>query len=412
MATRRLLLALLFPVASSAAWAQGPAGAEFQVNSYITGNQYLPAVASDANGNFVVVWGSSGQDGSGNGVFGRRFNAAGLPQGSEFQVSSFSTGNQYRPAAVSAANGSFVVVWSSDSQDGSGWGIFGQRFDASGLPQGAEFQVNSYTTYSQWAPAVASDANGNFVVVWHSHFQDGSYLGVFGQRFDASGLPQGSEFQINSYTTRDQAFPSVASDTNGNFVVSWESDGQDGSSHGVFGQRFGAAGLPQGIQFQVNSYTTGTQRQPAVASDANGNFVVAWRSDGQDGSSYGVFGQRFGAAGLPQGIEFQVNSYTTGTQRWLAAASDANGNFVVVWHSLQDGSGWGVFGQRFNGSGLPQGSEFQVNSFTTSHQYLPAVASAANGNFVVAWSSYDQDGRGWGIFGQRYGDLIFKNGFE
>jgi hypothetical protein len=40
------------------------------------------------------------------------------------------------------------------------------------------------------------------------------------------------------------------------------------------------------------------------------------------------------------------------------------------------------------------------------------VASAANGNFVVAWSSYGQDGSGWGISGQRYGDVIFKNGFE
>ena len=226
MATRRLLLALLFSVTCPVAWAQNPAGAEFQVNSSITGKQYFPSVASDANGNFVVAWESSGQDGSGYGVFGQRFNAAGLPQGSEFQVSSFTTGNQYRPAVASDANGNFVVAWTSYSQDGSGSGIFGQRFDASGLPQGGEFQVNSYTTNSQWAPAVASDANGNFVVVWHSHVQDGSYLGVFGQRFNASGFSQGGEFQINSYTTSDQAFPSVASDTNGNFVVVWESYGR------------------------------------------------------------------------------------------------------------------------------------------------------------------------------------------
>ena len=118
---------------------------------------------------------------------------------------------------------------SSYGQDGSGFGVFGQRFNAAGLPQGSEFQVNSYTTGSQGCPAVASDASGNFVVVWTSSGQDGSGYGVFGQRFDASGLPQGSEFQVNSYTTGYQSYPAVASDANGNFVVVWESYGQDGS---------------------------------------------------------------------------------------------------------------------------------------------------------------------------------------
>jgi hypothetical protein len=53
-----------------------------------------------------------------------------------------------------------------------------------------------------------------------------------------------------------------------------------------------------------------------------------------------------------------------------------------------------------------------VNSYTTSGQQWPKVASDANGNFVVAWTSYGQDGSYSGIFGQRFGDLIFKNGFQ
>ena len=312
---------------------------------------------------------------------------------------------------ASDATGNFVVAWMSGGQDGSSWGVFGQRFNAAGLPQGSEFRVNSFTTSNQRRPAVASDANGNFVVVWQSGGQDESAYGVFGQRFSAAGLPQGSEFQVNSYTTDYQYGPSVASDANGNFVVVWTSNGQDGSDEGVFGQRFNASGVPQGTEFRVNSYTPGYQISPSVASDANGNFVVVWQSY-QDGG-YGVFGQRFSASGLPLGGEFQVDSYAAVAQRVPSVASDANGNFVVAWASNgQDGSAFGVFGQRFNAGGLPQGAEFQVNSYTTNRQYLPVVASAANGNFVVAWSSYGQDGSGYGIFGQRYGDLIFKNGFE
>ena len=55
-------------------------------------------------------------------------------------------------------------------------------------------------------------------------------------------MAQGDEFQVNSYTTDDQAFPSVAATGTNQFVVAWESDGQDGSGDGVFGQRFDFAG--------------------------------------------------------------------------------------------------------------------------------------------------------------------------
>jgi hypothetical protein len=32
---------------------------------------------------------------------------------------------------------------------------------------------------------------------------------------------------------------------------------------------------------------------PSVAADDAGDFVVVWTSSGQDGSNYGVFGQRY-----------------------------------------------------------------------------------------------------------------------
>ena len=58
-------------------------------------------------------------------------------------------------------------------------------------PMGPEFQVNTYTTAWQFWPVVASDPAGNFVVVWNSNGQDGSYNGIFGRRYDSSGNPRG-----------------------------------------------------------------------------------------------------------------------------------------------------------------------------------------------------------------------------
>src|SRR5262245_29869697 len=76
-------------------------GAEFQVNAYTPSAQAHAAVAVAANGAFVVVWDSVGvtaQDGSSNGVFGRRFSSSGAAFGGEFQVNSFTSLTQAYPA--------------------------------------------------------------------------------------------------------------------------------------------------------------------------------------------------------------------------------------------------------------------------------------------------------------------------
>ena len=410
--SHRVALAL-FVVGSSASWAtaQVPAGAEFRVNSFTTGYQYLSgsaAVGSDSAGNFVVSWTSIGQDGSAHGVFAQRYAAAGSPRGGEFQVNSHAASFQYGPSVALDVSGNFVVAWASWGQDGDGSGVHAQRYDRAGVARGAEFQVNSHTAGDQRVGSVASDATGNFVVLWRSYQQDGSGWGVFAQRYDASGTDRGTEFRVNTYTTGGQEAPTLAADAAGNLVVVWESNGQDGSESGLFGQRYNSAGVRLGSEFQVNSHTTYNQWYPSVSSDPAGNFVVVWGSYAQDGSGFGVFGQRYDASGTRRGGEFQVNTYTTGHQYEPFVASDSSGNFVVVWGSRygQDGSAGGIFAQRYDAGGTPRGVAFQVNSHTTNYQYQPAVASDAAGNFVAAWSSYSQDGDAGGVFAQRFGGLL------
>src|SRR5262249_23667920 len=198
MARRFLLLAcVLGGVSAPTLRAQAPAlSAEFQANTYTTSSQYFPKVAANASGNFVVVWSSNaGQDGFQGGVFGQRYDASGTKQGGEFQVNTYTSGDQSNPSIAMDVSGNFVVVWQSRNQVGLGQDVFAQRFDSSGVPQGSEFRVNTYTTGNQYAPSIGMDLTGDFVVVWQS-YQDGSGYGIFGQRFDSSGTKQGSEFQI------------------------------------------------------------------------------------------------------------------------------------------------------------------------------------------------------------------------
>jgi hypothetical protein len=116
---------------------------------------------------------------------------------------------------------------------------------------------------------------------------------------------RGSEFKVNSTTSNDQLYSMVAMDSDGDFVVTWSSLGQDGSGWGVYGQRYSAAGVAQGGEFKVNSTTSNDQHYSTVAMDSDGDFVVTWSSYGQDGSGWGVYGQRYSAAGVAQGGRVQ-----------------------------------------------------------------------------------------------------------
>ncbi len=194
-------------------------------------------------------------------------------------------------------------------------------------------------------PTVAALSTGNFVVTWEDDSgEDGSGDGVFGQIFNATAAKVGTEFQVNTHTAGNQAIPTVAALSTGNFVVTWEDDsGEDGNLAGVFGQIFNATAAKVGTEFQVNTYTTGNQAAPTVAALSTGNFVVTWEDQsGEDGSGYGVFGQLFNATAAKVGTEFQVNTHTAGNQGYPTVAALSTGNFVVTWYddSGEDGSGW------------------------------------------------------------------------
>jgi hypothetical protein len=388
-------------------------GPEFRVNSVTEGFQYQPSIAADALGNFVVVWASDNVDGEGTAIVGRRYNAMGTPLGGEFVVSTFTPGYQAQPTVAMNASGAFVVAWQSYDQLGQEGEIFGQRFDAAGARVGGEFLVNSFTPYNQRDPDVALGPAGEFVVAWVNY--GAAYPTVVGQRFDSGGNRVGGEFPVSSVVDY-QLSPAVAMLPSG-FVVAWDAspEGMDPNG-GVLARLFAADGSPIDAEFAVNTHTTNDQVLPDVAADAAGNFIVVWEGWGQDempGSpDPGIFAQRFEADGDRIGGEFRVNTYTTYAQSNPAVARNAGGDFVVTWDSLSDGYP-DVLAQRYTASGTRVGPEFRVNSYTTYEQVAPVIAAlGAPANFVVAWTSFGQDGSSAGVYAQRLSDVIFQDGFE
>lgn len=368
------------------------------VNSHTLDSQDDSSLARLADGGYIVTWASQYQDGSGWGVYAQRYDAAGGRIGEEFRVNAETDNDQRVPHVSALADGGFVVTWQSTG-DGFMNGIYQRRFDAGANPVGSESLVNETVAGSQEDAQVAGVAGGGHVVVWDTRSGDGRGLDIHLRAYDAAGRPVSGEVLVTEVTVDKYNLPSIAALAGGDVIVSWTTEGRDGDGNGVFARRYDASGNAVGPEFQVNSYTVGMQEAPAIAGTEDGGFVIAWQSYQQDGSQYGVYLQRYDAAGQPVGGEVAVNGHTAGNQLEPAVAGLEGGGYVVIWQSqFQDGSGRGVYGQIFDAKGDAVGGEFRVNVETQHDQQRADVEGLPGGGFVVTWTSYGQDGDRGGIY--------------
>lgn len=380
------------------------AGTEFVINSYTAGHQREVDIAALKDGNFVATWMSLNQDGDGYGIYGQVIDANGTKIGAEFQVNEYTTGHQQRTSIAALEDGGFTVVWRDNSgHDGAEYGSFGRVFNADGSGRSSEFQVNTYTNDNQLDATVASLTGGGFISTWSSYGQDGTAWSIYGQIFDANGVKFGGEIPISGAVTGGQEFPEVTSLVNGNIVVVWEGPG-DGDTKGIHAQMLDSSGAKIGGEFLINTTINDSQVRAAITGLTDGGFVATWSSNNQDGSSYGIYAQKFDASCVKVGGEMQVNTYTDSLQKYSDVSSLHNGGYVVVWNSYgqDEANGTGVYGQLFDADGNKSGDEFLVNDYTYNDQVYPSITTLENGDFVVSWASAGVDGSNDGIAAKIY----------
>jgi hypothetical protein len=287
------------------------AGSEFQVNTFTELHQGRPTVAALPSGGFVIAWqsdGSNGDDHSATSIQAQRFDSNGTRLGPEIQVDTYTLGDQFFPF-VSVGLSEFVVAWQSSMSDGdnSGRSIRARRFSTNGQPLGDDFQINTFTIGDQRSVSLAMGPGNEVFFVWTSGEQflpgpDGSYSSVQGRRFGDLGTPLGGEFQINTQTQDAQSDPAISRGANGDFIVLWFDRIEPGDSTflpgGIRGQYFNEDGSRRGPEFALNTYIPNAQDSPDVAARSGGDFVAVWRSVGQDADgSDDIIGRRFLGSG-------------------------------------------------------------------------------------------------------------------
>jgi hypothetical protein len=397
-------------------------GTEYAVIGNLPGDQVFPDAAISTNGGFVV-WQDNITDGSGWGISAQRLDSTLSGTLSTFRVNVQGTNNQENPRVALLKNGGAVFVWQGGAP--SQQHIYAQFLSPSNtFLTTTDILVSRFTNNFQINPAVTVLNNSNVVVVWGSYDQvnSNSYQDVYAKILSPTGTTISNEFLINQFTNYNQRSPAVAPLTNGGFVVAWVSEQErtltvnsatniTGSfssfepSVDIYARLYNSAGAPQAGEpgeFLVNT-NVNPCAHPAIASAADGNFVVTWDERDMTDSANGldIYARPFSIAGVGGTVE-RVNSYLFGDQYVPKIAAIA-GDYLITWTSLgQDGSREGVYGQSIHKDGSFVGNEFLVNTKTISQQMQPTVASDGVGQFLVVWTSYTGSPYNFDLFAQRY----------
>ena len=200
--------------------------------------------------------------------------------------------------------GNATVVWSigngdPDSRDYSD--IHARRFSAAGIPIGPELIVNTTLRGTQFAPSVAANPAGDFVVVWQTQFPGGLLRSIFGQRFSKRGTKVGPEFRVNEDRVEKDFVPTVAMDRDGNFVVAWESFSlARPDCIQIRARLYRRDGTPAGPEFPAAPGDAACGEAPKVAFGPNGIFAIVWQVElgfsSDTGADFDVYAARFSAA--------------------------------------------------------------------------------------------------------------------
>jgi hypothetical protein len=373
-------------------------GLQTLVSSYVTGNQFNPAITTLDDGGWVVTWEGEGP-GDNYGIFEQRYRANGSAIGTEKLVNTYTTDGQTFSAVTALSDGGWLVTWSGEDA-GDAAGILQQRYDSHGNQVTTDTLVNTHTTGGQTTPTVSAFAHGGWIETWYGEGDNDSF-GIFQQRYGTHGGLIGTERQVNTYTTGSQFLPAVTTLSDGGWVVTWFGFGSnDASTYDIYQQHYGSDGDAVGGETLVDSYTTGYQYSNAVASLAKGGWLVTWDGEGS-GDPDGIYQQRYNASGHTVGSETKINTYTTGDQYNSAVTVFDDGGWLVTWQGAGAKDTAGIFQQRYDSHGDKIGTETLVNSYTAGTQQNPTVTTFADGSWVVSWEGEGANGK-IGIFERRF----------
>lgn len=274
--------------------------------------------------------------------------------GKVVQVNTSTSNYQINPVISKLEGGGYVVVWESNSTDGSSYGIYAQKYMTDGNVSGDNFRVNVLTTNNQSFPAVAGRkiaGSTDYAIVWSDNSDGTTNYDIYMQIYKNNNPLLTYDLLINNATqsadssrNNDQLYPKVAGLSNGNYVVVWASDDAGDGEMNIYGKIIDNNGNLVSSKLSINSTTTRSQNFPVVIGldedDPNvpGGFVVAFLTElSTNNNNFVVKFRVFNANGTAYGSEVSV---TTTSDASVSSISDGllsidsldNGGFVLSFY--------------------------------------------------------------------------------
>lgn len=394
-----LAMGMLTGIGVSAGTPFAPEGAQYQAAGSVVGDQVSPAIAFRNSGGWLA-WQDNSSDGVGFGISARRLTSQ-LTGLSSFRVNETTAGDQENVQIALLPDGGAFLVWQSGTPGAQS--LMGRILKPDGKFAGGEFLISSVNSKNNREPSIAINKDGAVMVVWASDSGDGSMLGVQAQLYTSSGVASGDPIAVNQFSKFHQRSPAVASLSDGNFVIVWISEHQRSENRvDVYARRIAASGTPLDDEFIVN-VTSKPCATPTVAPLSGGGFMAAWAEHdfAVPGAVWDVVGRTYSSNG-PLASPGSINTRRLGFQGMPKLAATADCVLAVYRSQGGDGYGTGVSGRWLSAGGDPLGDEFVVNTQTAGDQLTPTVASDGENRVVALWSTFGGSVRGMDIAGQRF----------
>lgn len=307
---------------------------KIQLNNSNSESIEHPGIAMDKNGNFVVVWQSNTNE---NDIFMRGFDRDGIERFSINTVNTITNGSQRNPAIAMYPNGDFVVVWEDDNDSDANYEILGSGYNSVGQLMFGPVMINSDSLGQQLDPKIITDNNDMFWVVWENNIHSSDNFDILGSGYNNEGVLEFGPITINSSYVGIPTNPDIALDENGNFVVVWQNSSNEND---IFVRGFYPDGVERIANNTINVSTIGSQKNPSITMENNGNFWVAWEDDGDNDGFAQIYALGFDNMGVPMFDPLLINNELLGHQQHPNIDMNINGSFITVWEGDSDNDGY------------------------------------------------------------------------
>ncbi|MDP2755724.1 MAG: hypothetical protein Q8P40_15230, partial [Nitrospirota bacterium] len=375
-------------------------GVDVRVSTLGSGQQFHTAAGRVGQG-FIVAWSDNG---SGNCVYARRYDAAGDTIGPVFQANSVSTQN-VSYTALCATDSGFTIAW-DDRRNGTSYDIYLQRFDTAGAWLGGNVNVTNYSFNASY-PSIAS-RNGQTVVAWQDQ-RSGNY-DVYAQWYKPNGDTLGGQAMLNDDATSYSQQRPVALAGDSGWTLCWL-DARNSNVPLVYGQSYDTVLVAQGANLMLSDSTAGLQYQadPSVTAGKDGKFLAVWYDYRNDNGSWNIsdiYGRLYSGNGVALTPDFLISdtSYSSTSRSAYSpkVANLADGSYLVAWYDYRSYNDYDIYGQRLDASGNPVGGNHLISTTGPGFNDYGLSIAAFDSGYGVFWNTYDPSWSYSNIYGRVY----------